>query len=137
MKIELHVHIHNHDDDKFPAAQLRALTQSISLSRSKLLTAAGKPSAQPDKEKFSMKTPGEILDEMTAEVAALTTAVDSNTALVAGLRAALAQAIADAKAAGLTEEQVAGFQALHDKIAEDKEKIVAASVENVPEPANP
>jgi phage-related tail protein len=55
----------------------------------------------------------------TAEETALATAVTANTAALTQVRADLAAALEAAKTAGLTPEQVAAFQAIHDKVAAD------------------
>ncbi len=132
------IHVHIHDAAADQSAVLRKVLKSLSAITNTLLTTAGKPAIPFDEKGVNNMTPQEILDKMTTDVAALTTAAASNKAVVEGLRAALAQAIADAKANGLTDAQIAGFTKLESDIEAATGDIVAASVENTPaDPNNP
>lgn len=68
----------------------------------------------------------------TAEETALAAAVASNTAALTKIRADLAAALAAAANAGLTPDQVAAFQAIHDKVAGDIAAIGAADAPAAP-----
>lgn len=86
------------------------------------------------------KNVDEVLADLAARVAAEKTVVDSATLLINGLRIQLAAAIAAASVQGLSDAQLAGFQAIADGLDAANAELsaaIAATVTVAVDPNNP
>lgn len=74
----------------------------------------------------------DALADLQAKVDAQTSVDQSAITLLNGLTASVAQAIADAKAAGATDAQVASFTALHQQLGDNNQALADAVAANTP-----
>ncbi len=118
--------------------QLQTLSDAVSENNKKLLIAlTGKPAVQ-EKSEMPLKNIPDVISALVAKIAAQKTVADSVAVLVPELRKELQDAIDASKAAGLTEDQLAQFQAIADSVdANSAELQAAVSTNTTVDPNNP
>jgi hypothetical protein len=84
------------------------------------------------KESKDMSAVSDAITKLQGDVSEITTVVDSTEALLAGLKAALDKAIADAASAGATPAELQSLADLSAAIQQQKGELAAANAANTP-----
>lgn len=141
--IEIHIHIHIPDETKAAgiSEQIRAATELLSRSSSKLSTAlgstapAGAPGTTPTSEERSMDPLSQAVADLTAAVEAETTVADSAIKYIQSVPALIDAAVAADVNNGALPQNLASITGLASKLRSEADAIQAAlSTNTVPAP---
>ncbi len=141
MKLKIDIHIH-HDNKPDVAASLVALTDLLSRLRSKLNNAlAGAPAesadSNPSSEDRSMDPISQALADLTAEVHAQETVIDSAITYIAGVPNLIQQAVNEAINAGALPQNLTAITNLISEMKTETTKLSDALVANTTPPLEP